>query len=363
LRAAKGPRQEPLRNRPVERGLADGRLVIYTYDGKCGPRIHGEEGSDEWLANLGELRTRRLAAPGDTLASIIDKFEETEEFRSKAERTRADYRKIIDKQIKPKFGTFPIKALVLRQARGEFKGWRDKLALRSRRQADYAWVVLARILSVALDRGWIKANPCARGGRLYHGSRADKIWTPEQVEAFLAYAPEHLRLALLLALYTGQRQGDLLRLKWFAYDGERLRLQQSKTGRHVRPKVHSRLKVVLDAKRGRADEFILLTSGGTPWTEDGFRRSWAKACDRAGIHGVTFHDLRGTFVKWAGRNGATAPEIADNTGQSVEILDKHYLCRDGSLGDRAISKLEIGTETPKHAPKRPHLIFMKEGKR
>jgi hypothetical protein len=33
--------------------------------------------------------------------------------------------------------------------RGDFKAWRDKLAVKSQRQADYAWTVLQRVLSVA----------------------------------------------------------------------------------------------------------------------------------------------------------------------------------------------------------------------
>ena len=40
-----------------------------------------------------------------------------------------------------------------------------------------------------------------------------------------------LALALMLAIWTSQRQGDLLRLPWSAYDGTHIRLQQSKTGR------------------------------------------------------------------------------------------------------------------------------------
>jgi integrase len=106
-----------------------------------------------------------------------------------------------------------------RRTRSIFMAWRDRLAANSRRQADYAWQVLARVLSWALDRGLVLANPCARGGRLYHGSRADKIWTAEHEAAFLGSAPEYLHLPLLLALWTGQRQGDLLRLPWSAYDG------------------------------------------------------------------------------------------------------------------------------------------------
>ena len=124
--------------------------------------------------------------------------------------------------------------------------WRDKLALRSRRQADYTWQVLALILAWGLDRGLILANPCARGGRLYRANRIDKIWTEDDQVAFLRSAPAHLHLPLLLALWTGQRQGDLLRLSWSAYDGTHIRLKQSKTGRRVVVRVGAPLKAALE---------------------------------------------------------------------------------------------------------------------
>ena len=53
---------------------------------------------------------------------------------------------------------------------------RDRLAMKSRREADYAWVVLSLVLAWGMDRGLIAVNPCARGGRLYRGNRVDKIW-------------------------------------------------------------------------------------------------------------------------------------------------------------------------------------------
>ena len=99
-----------------------------------------------------------------------------------------------------------------------------------RRQADYAWTVLARVLSWGLDRGLVAANPCERGGRLYRASRTEKIWTPDDEAIFLKHAPAHLHLPLLLALWTGQRQGDLLRLPWSAYDGTHIRLAAIEDG-------------------------------------------------------------------------------------------------------------------------------------
>ena len=55
---------------------------------------------------------------------------------------------------------------------------------------------------------------------------------------------------------------------------------------------------------------------GKPWTSDGFRASWGKACKRAGIVGVTFHDLRGTAVTRLALVGCTEAQIATITGHS-----------------------------------------------
>ncbi len=61
-------------------------------------------------------------------------------------------------------------------------------------------------------------------------------------------------------------------------------------------------------------------------------------------------------------HGQHHAEIADITGHGVYVLDKHYLCRDGSLGDNAITKLESGTDIPKRAPKGPSWSMRKDGK-
>ncbi len=236
--------------------------------------------------------------------------------------------------------------------------WRDQLANHSRRQADYSYSILARVLSWALDRGLVTANPCRSGGRVYRAFRSERIWSAEIENAFYAKAPTHLHLALALALWTGQRQGDLLARTWAAYDGQTLRLTQRKTVRKKRGHVGTRviipvgapLKARLDglpeARRPPAGEKILLTERGTAWTESGFRASWRKACIAAGVESVTFHDLRGTAVTRLALAGATPPEIGTVTGHSLrdvhQILDSHYLNRDPALAESAIRKLESG---------------------
>ena len=95
---------------------------------------------------------------------------------------------------------------------------------------------------------------------------------------------------------------------------------------------------------------MLTNSDGKPWSPDGFRASWGKACKAAGVVGVTFNDLRGTAVTRLALAGCTEAEIATITGHSLRgvraILDRHYLSRDPALGESAIRKLEKGTKTP-----------------
>jgi integrase len=326
--------------------LADGSIKVYWYAWRGGPRLRGKPGTPDFIASFNEALAQRVLQPEGKLRFLLDGFQQSGEFRSLRERTRADYIRQI-KIIEKDFGDFPIKAFAARETRGEFMDWRDRLSLKSVRQADYAWTVLARVLSWAKNRGKITVNPCEKGGRLYSGTRVDSIWTIEDEAAFLKHAPAHLQLPLLLALWTGQRQGDLLRLTWSAYNGTHIRLRQSKTTARVNVPVGAPLKAALDdAAKSKHSPMILLNSEGRPWTQGGFRASWGKASERAGIEGVTFNDLRGTAVTRLALVGCTEAEIATITGHSLRdvhsILDAHYLHRDQALAESAIRKLEMG---------------------
>ena len=156
--------------------LADRTKKIYWYAWRGGPRLCGEPGTPDFTASYNEAVAKRAPTPEGKLQFLIEKFQASGEFTTLRPRTRADYIKQI-KLIEQEFGDFPIKARAARETRGVFMDWRDNLALKSARQADYAWTVLARILSVAKDRGRITVNPCERGGRLYNGTRVEFVWT------------------------------------------------------------------------------------------------------------------------------------------------------------------------------------------
>jgi integrase len=195
-------------------------------------------------------RARKPAA--GTLFSLIAAFKTSGEFTGiRSEKTKKDYRRYL-KMIEDEFGTMPVEAVEDKRARGKFKEWRDTMADRPR-TADYAWTVLARVLSVAKDRGAIAINVCERGGRLYETDRTEIIWTADHIKKFCAVASDELQFSLLLALWTGQRQGDVIRLTWMQYDGSNIRLKQGKGKKRVVIPVGAPLKTALDSRRPAVD--------------------------------------------------------------------------------------------------------------
>jgi integrase len=329
----------------ITKRLADGTRRTYRYAWKGGPALRGEPGTPEFIHSYNEAIAHKVMQPRGTLLSVLQAYQASEDFTGLAESTRHGYVGRI-RCIETAFADFPLSALTDRRTRGIFMKWRDELAAKSRRQADYAWTVLARILSWGLDRGLVLATPCERGGRLYRGTRRDIVWTAADEALFLERAPAHLHLPLLLALWTGQRQGDLLRLPWSAYDGTHIRLRQGKTGARVVIPVGAPLKAALDATP-KLSPIILIKRDGKPWTSAGFQTAWCRACKHVGLVGLTYHDLRGTAVTRLAIAGATEAEIATISGHSLRsvraILDAHYLARDPALAESAIRKLERRT--------------------
>ncbi|MGY3533858.1 integrase [Bradyrhizobium sp. USDA 4452] len=237
----------------VTRRLANGDVRVHYYAWRGGPAIEAKPNTPEFLLAYNEAHASLRQPRAGTFMTIIAQYKAALEFTGLAASSRRSYLAYL-KLIENEFGDLPLAALTDRRVRGDFKSWRDSFA-ETPRKADYAWTTLARIMSFAKDRGIIATNPCERGGRLYAADRRDNIWGEQQMAAILQTASAEIKFAIMLALWIGQRQGDLLRLPWSAYDGSHIRLRQSKTGRRIAMPAGAPLKAVLDRPSGEAPSF------------------------------------------------------------------------------------------------------------
>ncbi len=142
----------------VPKTLADGTRRTYWYAWKGGPPLRGEPGTPEFVHSYNEAIARKIETPRGQLIGVLQAYQASQDFTGLAESTRHGYVGLI-RRIEKEFGDFPLSALTDRRTRGIFLAWRDRYAASSgRRQADYAWTVLARILSWGHDRGLVLAN-------------------------------------------------------------------------------------------------------------------------------------------------------------------------------------------------------------
>ena len=176
----------------VSKKLADGSRVTYFYAWKGGPRLPGRPGSAEFVDAYNAAIAEKVRQPAGTIQAVLNAYQESPKYLDLADRTRKDYVRQI-RQIESEFADFPLAGLSDRRTRGEFLAWRDKLAIKSRRQADYTFSTFAAIMAWAADRGLVSANPCARPGKLYRSKRAESIWFADDEAAMQKGAPKQGR--------------------------------------------------------------------------------------------------------------------------------------------------------------------------
>jgi integrase len=330
--------------------LANGMRETYYYAwrGKGAPRMKSKPGTKAFTQEYIRLTRDRqsAAAVSGTIGSMIDDFRKTPSYQSLSPSTRRDYERQFG-AIRLMFDTFSIKHIEARGSRRAFLDWRDTMS-DSPRSADMHIALLSRLFAWAKDKEIILRNPLERVERLHEGTRRDIIWTQDQINKVLTEAAPHIRNVAMIALWTMQRQADILTMPTLAFDGQRVSIKQGKTGARVRVVAAPDLLPILrKAKEGNRQR-ILENSFGQNWTSSGFRASWRKEMARLGVKGVTFHDLRGTAITFAYGNLDRShdekikliSEISGHTQDDAEsIIRKHYLA-----GQEVVDAIGRGTK-------------------
>lgn len=180
-----------------------------------------------------------------------------------------------------------------------------------------ALVVLRKMIMVGLDLEWITHDPTHR---LRHAPEiaGHRAWTDDERARFEAYYPLGTmpRTVYALALYTGQRRGDLVRLTWADVATDRLTLVQAKTGKRLVLPILPVLREALDSAQHNGPT-ILHTEHGGPRSDEGLTNDWRRWCKSAGLDGTRLHGLRKTLGKLLAEQGATTRELMDALGHDA----------------------------------------------
>jgi len=237
-------------------------------------------------------QTSRMDTIMPTVAAILDRYER-EALQDLAPRTQKDYTRHL-KVLRRTFGDWVAAELRPRDF-ADFLNVKKGKIQRVRQLA-----VFSAALSIAVKRWyWLDRNVLRDVERPKSKPR-DRLIADEEFQSMKATASKRLQLAMMLALLTGQRQGDILNFRWSDIKGMTLHIYQTKTGKRIGIEIGSELEAVLDQcwqlrTSGRESEYILPTRMGTRYTSEGFRACWQRAMKkwmRLGGANFHFHDIR-----------------------------------------------------------------------
>jgi integrase len=273
-----------------------------------------------------------------TVGWMVGEYKRDPRFTELADSTRKLYETMLP-QICDELGDFPIVSVTRPMARDFCLSFGEH----SRKPS--AMGALCRLIfnfGKAIDA--VTANPFD-SLRIPKPKPRRNMWTQAQITATQAKAVPSIALAFQMGLDTLQRPGDLMRLAWTAYDGQWLRVRQSKTGAVVDIPVFKfpALKKMMDETPRVSPIMLIDERTGKPYTKERFTEQVRAACELGAIpKELQFRDLRRTGIVRLGEHGATNAEIAALSGHSLDETQKIlevYLPRTRKMAENAVVKL------------------------
>src|SRR5262245_36277633 len=181
---------------------------------------------------------RRSYASG-SFGLLVNEYLASAEYQEKKPSTQAEYRRVLE-VLQELHGGKPVNQLKRRHIRKI----RDERA-DTPGAANTIVRMLKLLLNFAVDDGWIAANPAAKMKLLKVGEW--RAWTDDECAIFEAHWPKGTveRRAYALALFTGQRKGDLVRMTRAHRRGGFIRVAQGKTDEELWIPEHRELSAEL----------------------------------------------------------------------------------------------------------------------
>lgn len=302
---------------------------------------------EQWDAHRRLKSQSAPAIEGGTLAWLIDQvLRDPVWFRSKAPTYRVDMEHHLSAlRGNISYGQLRVKALRRKHIKAIYN---EQLSKTTRSVANKRLKFLVRVLNYAVkELEILDHNPAAGIEHVKDESRG-VTWTPDEVSAAIRTLSEsgmitrrngkpmpyaahpEIALAVAIAYDTTLAQGDVLALKWDAWDGTGFAVEQIKDRGQKQvycPVSDETRKLVEDAMRGRKSPYIIVDASGRPYIDKPglkyrrrpatFGRLFRHGCERAGVVGKTFHDLRRTGLTEYGNSEATEAELSKIGGHAI----------------------------------------------
>jgi integrase len=289
--------------------------------------LTAEEARKEAMKRLGEVAkggnpseeaSRKRRAP--TVAALCDQFAAEYMPQHCKPRTAFDYQRVIDRFIRPRFGSFKIADLT----RADVAELHHALRA-TPYQANRVLSVLSKMFNQAELWGLRPdgSNPCRLVRKFAEQKKERYLSDAELVRLGDALAEMedagaesvHVIAAFRLLMLTGCRLREIQTLRWADVTPTHLLLPNSKTGARRIPLPPAARAVLDDLPCLPENPYVI--AGKLPGSHIAdLERPWRRVRARAGLDDVRIHDLRHTYASMAVSNGIDLLTVGKILGHS-----------------------------------------------
>lgn len=312
--------------------IAKGRYWRFRHPKTGDVKLPGKPPEQAFLQRYGELvavvEQQAAPIPKDSFKWLIGQYRASDEFKALADATQLDYSKTLDLIVK-ELGEQPY-ALTTRNM---IKAVRDRHASKPRKAHKIKQMVSC-LYTWADDNDKVRAgfNPAKDVKRLKRkgGSKEYVCWSEWEFDLFMASAIAPMQTAAMLARYTGQRAKDIAAMVWTDFQGETIRVKQSKTRAPLTISCHVKLRDYLaklqPPQKGKRWTPILTSAKGEPYNANSLSSAIGRAVSKAedmpanrSIHGLRY--MAGADMEEA---GCTVAEIESVLGHETFKMALKY---------------------------------------
>jgi len=295
--------------------------------------------NDEWSPT--KSRRAKVVRSTEMFGPYAEAWLEQRELKP---RTRALYRRLLDRFILPAFAEVSLRDITPQVVRT----WHSGLDSSRPTQRAHTYSLLRSILSTAVTDEILASNPCrVRGAGSAKRVRSIEPATLGELEVLLEKIPAPYRALVLIGAWCGLRFGEVseLRRKDVDLKAKTIHVKRGvvRVGKEVtvgKPKniagvrdiaVPPHLLPILEQHLNEhvvlGREALLFPSVKDPDVQvhtNTLRRHWLKARLAAGRPDLRVHDLRHTGAVLAAQSGATLAELMARIGHSTPQMALRY---------------------------------------
>lgn len=268
-----------------------------------------------------------------TVAGLIDKYERSEEWKKLSKGSQQIYGLTLNR-VRDQLGKLRVEKVGRAHVREVLN---NRIVGNGARNIFLALVGI--LYTWAKDNELVPDSVNPTGGIKPFPIGEHEPWPEKLIEDALAADEPRIRLAVHLLLYTGQRIGDVMKMRWSDIKDGQISVTQQKTGKELRFPMHSKLASELERtpKRGIT---IITNWMGRQMRPDIIRKELKAFAAERGFSAVP-HGLRKSAVHALLQAECSADQVMAITGQSRRMVD-HYAKKidQHRLGSAAILKWE-----------------------